>query len=77
MAKKENYKKKWALEYYGSRRKVMVAGKWTSRHATVAWQKRRLRKDKTQDSCETACRKVSHHATVAWRKRNLIKFGLK
>jgi hypothetical protein len=54
---------------------VTVAGKRTSRHATVARQKRKLlRKDRTQDNCETACRKnVSLHATVAWRKRNITR----
>jgi hypothetical protein len=54
--------------YWGSRRRVIVAGKRTSRHATVAWRKRKLLgKAGTQDSCRTACRKkVSRHATVAW-----------
>jgi hypothetical protein len=53
---------------------VTVAGKRTSRHVTVAWRKRkRLRKNRTQENCETACRKVSRHATVAWRKRNITR----
>jgi hypothetical protein len=38
--------------YCGSRRRVTVAGKRTSRHATVAWRRRKLlRKSGTQDTC--------------------------
>jgi hypothetical protein len=44
-------------EYCGSRSRVTVATKRTSRHATVAWQKKKklLRKDRTRGSCGTAC----------------------
>jgi hypothetical protein len=38
--------------YCGSWRRVTVAGKRTSRHATLAWRKRKLlRKSGTQDNC--------------------------
>jgi hypothetical protein len=59
--------------YFGSLRRVMVAGKRTSRHATVAWLKRKLfRRSGTQENCGSACWKnMSHHTTVAWRKRNI------
>jgi hypothetical protein len=57
----------------GSRRKLDAACRKVSRHATVAWRKRKLfRKSETRGYCGSrkrvtvADRRTSRHATVAW-----------
>jgi hypothetical protein len=42
IAERRGEPKKGTRGYSGSRKKVTVAGKWTSRHAAVAWLKRKL-----------------------------------
>jgi hypothetical protein len=64
----------------GSRRKLAAVCRKVSRHATVAWRKRKLsRKSETRGFCRSrkgvtvADRRTSRHATVAWLKRNLFR----
>jgi hypothetical protein len=59
----------------GSWKKLAAACRKVSRHATVAWRKRKLlRKSETRGFCGSRIgvtvtdRRTSSHATVAWRK---------
>jgi hypothetical protein len=65
---------------FGSRRKSEVACRKVSRHATVAWRKRKtFRKSVIRGYCGSrkgvtvADRKTSRHAVVVWRKRNFTR----
>jgi hypothetical protein len=64
----------------GSRKKLAAACRKVSRHATVAWRKRKLfRKSETRGFCGSregvtvVDGRTSGHATVAWLKRNLFR----
>jgi hypothetical protein len=63
-----------------SRRRLTVAGKKMTCHATVAWRKRNMfRKFVTQGMCRprkrltTARIKMTCHARVAWRRENCVR----
>jgi hypothetical protein len=81
-AERRGEQKKGTRGYYESRGKVTVAGKRTSRHATVALRKRNIfRKSETHGYCGSrkgvtvADRRTSGNGTVARLKRNLLRSG--
>jgi hypothetical protein len=62
----------------GYKRKLAAACRKVSRHAKLAWQKRKFfRKIRIQENCEpwkelaVACREMTHHAKVARHKGNI------
>jgi hypothetical protein len=64
--------------YCGSRKRVTVAGRRTSRDARVAWRKWKFKKIGTQGNCgpwmrlTVARRKTTRCATVAWCIENVV-----
>jgi hypothetical protein len=63
-----------------SRRRLTVAGKKMTHHATVAWSKRNVfRRIGTQGNCgprsklTAAGLKMTHHATVAWPREKFVR----